>query len=111
MGSGWLHISSLPFPYPYFEIGENPNSYPNPVKPGKTRQIGVGLGGYPWAQVLLSCLVGSKNYSFIPLFDKIYIYIYIHTQFASIKDLIVQFAFLTTCRNKQRTQKTKRMNE
>jgi len=56
MGSGWVHISPLPVPYPYFEIGKNPNSYPNLVKSGKTRQIGVGLGGYPWAWVLLPCL-------------------------------------------------------
>ena len=57
MGSGWVHIFPLPVPYPYIEIGENPNSYPNPVKSGKTRQIGVGLGGYPWARVLLPCLI------------------------------------------------------
>jgi len=56
MGSGWEHVSPLPDPYPYYEIGENPNPYPNPVKSGKIRQIGVGLGGYPWTQVLLSCL-------------------------------------------------------
>jgi len=53
MGSGWVHISLLPVPYPYYENGENPN----PVKSGKTRQIGVGLGGYPWARVLLPCLI------------------------------------------------------
>jgi len=52
MGSGCVHISPLPVPYPYYEIGKNPN----PIKSGKTRQIGVGLGGYPWAWVLLPCL-------------------------------------------------------
>jgi len=56
MGSGWVHISPLPVPYPYIEIGENPNPYPNPVKSGKTRQIGVGLGRYLWARILLPCL-------------------------------------------------------
>jgi hypothetical protein len=45
MGSGWVNISPLPVPYPYYEFGENANSYPNPVKAGKTSQIGVGLGG------------------------------------------------------------------
>jgi hypothetical protein len=57
MGLGWVHISPLPEPYSYYEIGENPNPYQNQVKSGKTRQIGVGLGGYPWARVLLPCLV------------------------------------------------------
>jgi len=38
MGSGWVLIYPLPVPYPCFEIGENPN----PVKTGKTRQIGFG---------------------------------------------------------------------
>jgi len=52
MGSRWVHTSPLPAPYPYFEIGENPN----PVKLGKTLQIGVGLDGYPWARILLPCL-------------------------------------------------------
>jgi len=56
MGSGWVHISPLPVPYLFFEIRENPNPYPNPVKSGKTRQIRVGLGGYPWTRVLLPCL-------------------------------------------------------
>jgi len=33
----------IPVSYPFFKIGEN--SYPNPVKTGKTRQIGFGLDG------------------------------------------------------------------
>jgi len=36
--------------YPYFP------SRTRILKSGKTRQIGVGLGGYPWARVLLPCL-------------------------------------------------------
>ena len=51
MGLRWVHISPLPVPYPYYEIEENP------VKLGKTRHIGVGLDGYPWARVLLACLI------------------------------------------------------
>ena len=35
----------IPVTYPCFEIGENPNPYPNPVKTGKTRQIEFGLDG------------------------------------------------------------------
>jgi len=65
MGSGWVPISPLPVPYPHFEIGENPNPYPNPIKPGKTCQIGDGLGGYPRARVLLPGLgttrVGNRS--------------------------------------------------
>jgi len=57
MGSGWVHITPLPVPYPCFEIGENPYPYPNPVNAGKTRQIGVGMSGYPRGRVLLPCLV------------------------------------------------------
>jgi len=45
MGSGWVPIYPLPVPYPCFEIGENPNSYPNLVKTGKTRQIEFGSSG------------------------------------------------------------------
>jgi len=60
MGSGWVHISLLPIPYPYFKIRENPNS----IKSEKTRQIGVGLGGYPWVRVLLPCLnVWKKTFN------------------------------------------------
>jgi len=40
-GSGWVPIYPLPVPNPCFEIGENPN----PVKTGKTRQIGFGSVG------------------------------------------------------------------
>ena len=47
MGSVWVYISLLPVPYPYYEIGENPNPYPNSVKSEKTRQTEVDLGGYP----------------------------------------------------------------
>jgi len=45
MGSGWVPIYLLPVPYPCFEIGENSYPYPNPVKTGKTRQIGFGSDG------------------------------------------------------------------
>jgi len=45
MGSGWVPIYPLPVSYPCFEISENPNSYPNPVKTEKTCQIGFGSGG------------------------------------------------------------------
>jgi len=45
MGSGWIFISPLPVSYPCFEIEKNPKPYPNSVKVGKIRQIGVGLGG------------------------------------------------------------------
>jgi len=41
MSLGWVHLSLLPVPYPCFEIGKNTN----PVKVGKTRQIGVGSDG------------------------------------------------------------------
>ncbi|RHN77865.1 hypothetical protein MtrunA17_Chr1g0159351 [Medicago truncatula] len=44
MGSGWVPIYSLPIPFPCFEIGENSNSYPNPVKTEKIHQIGFGSG-------------------------------------------------------------------
>jgi len=37
----YIHITR---PTLVFEIGENPNSYPNLVKATKTHQIGVGLG-------------------------------------------------------------------
>jgi len=40
-GFGVSTIYLLPVPYPCFEIGENPN----PVKTGKTRQVGFGSGG------------------------------------------------------------------
>jgi len=43
MGSGWIHISLLPVPYPYFKIGENPNPYPNPIKSGL---VWVGTHGH-----------------------------------------------------------------
>ncbi|RHN65582.1 hypothetical protein MtrunA17_Chr3g0081441 [Medicago truncatula] len=46
MDSWWLPISSLPVPYPCFEMGKNSNPYLNPVKAGKTRRIGFGSGGY-----------------------------------------------------------------
>jgi len=42
--------------YLCFEIAENPNTYQNPVKADKTRQIGFDLGGYSRVQVLLPCL-------------------------------------------------------
>jgi len=45
MSSGWVPISLLPVPYQCFEIGKNPNSYPNQVKTENTHQIGVGLDG------------------------------------------------------------------
>jgi len=45
MGSGWVPISPLPVPYPCFKIAENPNSYLNLIKKGKTRQIGFGSDG------------------------------------------------------------------
>ena len=45
MDSGWVHIFSLPVPYPYYEIGENLNPYANPDKSEKTRQIAIGLDG------------------------------------------------------------------
>ncbi|AES74133.1 hypothetical protein MTR_3g116190 [Medicago truncatula] len=45
MGSGWVPIYPLPVLYLCFEIGENSNTYSNPVKTGKTRQIGFGSGG------------------------------------------------------------------
>jgi len=57
MSLGWVQISLLPVPNPYFEIRENPNSYPNLVQSEKTRQIRVSLGGYQWARVLLPCLI------------------------------------------------------
>jgi len=57
MGLGWVSIFPLPVSYPCFEIGENPNPYPNPVKAGNTRQNGFGSGGYPQVWVLLSCLI------------------------------------------------------
>ncbi|AES69600.1 hypothetical protein MTR_3g031970 [Medicago truncatula] len=63
MGSGWVHITPLPVPYPCFETRENPNPYPNPVKVEKTRQIGVGMVGYPRIRVLLSCLALAKHCS------------------------------------------------
>jgi len=42
---GVVHIYPLSVPYPCFEIGENPNPYPSPIKTGKTRQIEFGLAG------------------------------------------------------------------
>jgi len=41
----WVRDGYLYTRYLCFEIGENPNPYPNPVKTGKTRQIGFGSGG------------------------------------------------------------------
>jgi len=46
MDSEWVPISPLSVPYPCFEIGKNPNTYPNPVKTEKTRQIEFYLSGY-----------------------------------------------------------------
>jgi len=34
-GLVWVSVSLLLVPYSYFEIGENPNPYPNPIKMGK----------------------------------------------------------------------------
>ncbi|AES78790.1 hypothetical protein MTR_7g045640 [Medicago truncatula] len=45
IGLGWAPIYPLPVPYPCFEIGENPNLYPNSVKTEKTRQIRFASGG------------------------------------------------------------------
>jgi hypothetical protein len=56
MGSEWVPISMLPVPYPYFVIGENSNSYPNPLKAGKIRQIMFSSGGYPRIWILLPYL-------------------------------------------------------
>jgi len=63
MGSGWVHITPLPVPYPCFEFRENSYPYPNPVKAGKTRQIGVGMTEYPRGQVLLRCLILATRLS------------------------------------------------
>ncbi|KEH20069.1 hypothetical protein MTR_8g066785 [Medicago truncatula] len=46
MGSGWVPVSLLPVPYLCFEIGKNSNTYPNPVKTEKTRQIKFGSDRY-----------------------------------------------------------------
>jgi len=40
----YIHTYPLHVPYPCFEIRKNPNSYPNPIKTWKTRQIGFGSG-------------------------------------------------------------------
>ena len=44
-GYGFGVGTYIPVPYLCLEIGENPNSYPNPVKTGKTRQNEFGSGG------------------------------------------------------------------
>jgi len=54
MSSGWVPIYPLPVPYPCFEIGENSNSYPNPVKTGKTVKLGlVWAGNYGMGFVVM----------------------------------------------------------
>ncbi|KAK2387504.1 hypothetical protein QL285_061276 [Trifolium repens] len=55
-------MSPLPAPTPSFEIGENPNPYPNPVNSGFPRQSGYGLGGYPRVWVLLPCLEAGTHH-------------------------------------------------
>jgi len=57
MSLGWVPISSLPVPYTCFKIGQNSNSYPNPVNTEKTCQIEFGLGGYTRVRILLPCLL------------------------------------------------------
>ena len=47
-GSGWVPIYSLPVQYPCFEIGENPNSYPNPIKTKKNSSNWVWFGLRVW---------------------------------------------------------------
>ena len=79
MSSGWVHISLLPVPYPYIEIRENLNSYPNPIKSEKTRQIGIGLDGYPRARVLLPCLISIENLRESPLILNIYSISFMYT--------------------------------
>jgi len=57
MSSGWVHISSLHVPYLCFEIAENLNPCPNPIKTGKTRKLEFGSYGYPRVWILLPCLI------------------------------------------------------
>ncbi|AES76320.1 transmembrane protein, putative [Medicago truncatula] len=68
MGSGWVPISPLPVPYPCFEIGENPNPYPNSAKAGNTRQNGFGMGGYPRLDPLIRQLLADQQYRLDALF-------------------------------------------
>jgi hypothetical protein len=44
-GYGFGVSTYIPVPYPCFEIGKNPNPYPNPVKTEKIRQIEFDSGG------------------------------------------------------------------
>ena len=44
-GYGFGVGTYIPVSYPCLEIGENPNSYPNSIKTGKTRQNEFGSGG------------------------------------------------------------------
>jgi len=50
-GFGWVPISLLPAPYPFFEIGENSSLYTDTVKARKTHQFEFGSNGYAqiWA--------------------------------------------------------------
>jgi len=55
-GYGFVVGIYTPVPPPCFKIGENPNTYSNPVKAEKTCQIGFGSDGYRLVWVLLSYL-------------------------------------------------------
>jgi len=61
MGSVWVHISSLPVPYPYYEIGENPNPYipkpsqigENPSNQGWFGRLPMGMGFVAMLNIIL----------------------------------------------------------